>query len=203
MFKRNLDSEPTAAKVKENDVVVDHLAITIVRHTVDVHNVNVQWFATRLEQSLSDTPLGTNPNFYIDGLALSHGLLLFRKDSVRRGIIVIEICQDDKSVPSYHEMKPSGMSVEIKFKVYNTSPHLEVDLLSHILLLRNDILRRNKILLMKVILLKVVDIDFQNTVIPYCHRAPLKRKTKHIMALDAISITHAFTYFRTYILYRP
>ena len=36
---------------------------------------------------------------------------------------------------------------------------------------------------MKVILMKVVDIDFQNTVIPYFHRMPLKRKTKH-MALD-------------------
>jgi hypothetical protein len=38
---------------------------------------------------------------------------------------------------------------------------------------------------MKVILMKVVDIDFQNTVIPYFHRMPLKRKTKH-MALDGI-----------------
>jgi hypothetical protein len=35
----------------------------------------------------------------------------------------------------------------------------------------------------RVILMKVVDIDFQNTVIPYFRRAPPKRKTKH-MALD-------------------
>jgi hypothetical protein len=40
---------------------------------------------------------------------------------------------------------------------------------------------------MKVILMKVVDIDFQNTVIPYFHRMPLKRKTKH-MALDGKGI---------------
>jgi hypothetical protein len=40
---------------------------------------------------------------------------------------------------------------------------------------------------MKVILLKVVDVDFQNTVIPYFYRTPLKRKTKHKhMALDGI-----------------
>jgi hypothetical protein len=34
-------------------------------------------------------------------------------------------------------------------------------------------------------LMKVVDIDFQNTVIPYFHRMPLKRKTEH-MALDSV-----------------
>ena len=60
------------------------------------------------------------------------------------GIIVKEIYQDDKSVPGYHEMKPSRMSVEIKFTAYNTPPHFEVDLLSYILLLPNDIRRRNK-----------------------------------------------------------
>jgi hypothetical protein len=148
MFKRKLECEPNLVKLKEYDVVVDHFAciltITLARHIVDVNNVNVQWSATQLEHSLSDTPLGKNPNFYIDGLALSHGLLMFRKDLVKRGIIVIEIYQDDKCVPRYHEMKPSRMSVETKFTAYNTPPHVEVDLLSHILSLRNDILRRNK-----------------------------------------------------------
>jgi hypothetical protein len=38
---------------------------------------------------------------------------------------------------------------------------------------------------MVVVLMKVVDVDFQNTVIPYFHRPPLKRKTKH-MALDGM-----------------
>jgi hypothetical protein len=42
---------------------------------------------------------------------------------------------------------------------------------------------------MKVILMKVVDIDFQNTVIPYFHRMPLKRKTKH-MALDGSRVVY-------------
>ena len=36
---------------------------------------------------------------------------------------------------------------------------------------------------MKVILVKVVDVDFQKTLIPYFHRTPLRKKTKH-MALD-------------------
>ena len=77
MFKRKLESEPIAAKLKEYEVVMDYcaciLAIVVARHIVDVHNVNVQWSASQLERSLNDTTLGCNPNFYIDGLALSHG----------------------------------------------------------------------------------------------------------------------------------
>jgi hypothetical protein len=148
MFKRKRYSEPTAAKLKDYDVVVDHcacmVAITIVRHMVEVHNVNVQWSAAQLERSLNDTPLGKNPDYYINGLALSHGLLMFRKDLFRRGISVIEIYQDDKGVPCYYDMKASRMSVEIKFTAYHTPSHVEVDLLSDISALRNDILRRNK-----------------------------------------------------------
>lgn len=89
MFKRKLDYEPTAAISKQYDVVVDYCAcIAISRHMVDVSNVNVQWAASQLEQSRNSTTLGNNPDFHIDGLALSHGFLLFRKGLVRRGINV-------------------------------------------------------------------------------------------------------------------
>lgn len=115
-----------------------HGGVTIVRHMVDVHNVNVQWSALQLEQYLNDTPLGQNPNFYIDGLALSHGFLLFKKDLARRGINVIEIFQEEKFVPCYHNMKWCRMSIEIKFTAYHTPHPLELDLL------RNEILRKNK-----------------------------------------------------------
>jgi hypothetical protein len=144
MFKRKHDSEPTVAKMKEYEVVVVYcanmVAIAIVRHMVEVNNVNVQWSACQLEQSLNDSSLGKNPDFYCDGLALSHEFLMFRKDLVRHGLSVIEIFQEDKCVPSFHDMKFSRMSIEIKFNSYRV-PHLvEVDLLSSIVLLRNDIL---------------------------------------------------------------
>jgi hypothetical protein len=148
MFKRKHDSEPTVAKMKEYEVVVDYcanmVAIAIVRHMVDVNNVNVQWSACQLEQSLNESTLGKNPDFYCDGLALSHGFLMFRKDLVRHGLSVIEIFQEDKCVPCFHDMKFSRMSIEIKFNSYRVPDLVEVDLLSSIVLLRNDILRRNK-----------------------------------------------------------
>lgn len=148
MFKRKFDTEPIAAKLKEYEVVVDYcacmVAITIGRHMVDMNNTNVQWSASQLEQSLNDTRLGNNPDFYIDGLALSHGFLLFRKDLARRGITMIEIFQDDKCVHSYYDMKASRMSIEVKFTAYHTPHPVEADLLSFIVLLRNDVLKRNK-----------------------------------------------------------
>ena len=148
MFKRKLESEPIAAKLKGYEVVVDYcacmLAIVVARHIVDVHNVNVQWSASQLERSLNDTTLGCNPNFSIDGLALSHGFLMFRKDLIRRGLSVIDIFQEEKCVPSYHDLKFSRMSIEIKFNAYHVPHLIEADLLSYILLLRNDILKKNK-----------------------------------------------------------
>jgi hypothetical protein len=148
MFKRKLESEPIAAKLKGYEVVVDYcacmLAIVVARHIVDVHNVNVQWSASQLDRSLNDTTLGCNPNFYIDGLALSHGFLMFGKNLVRRGLSVIDIIQEEKCVPSYHDLKFSRMSIEIKFNAYHVPYLIEAELLSYILLLRNDILKKNK-----------------------------------------------------------
>lgn len=75
---------------------------------------------------------------------LMNSPIMFRRDLVRRGIKVIEIFQEEKCVPCYHDMKFSRMSLEIKFTAYH-EPHLaEVDLLRDILLLRDDILKRNK-----------------------------------------------------------
>jgi hypothetical protein len=97
-----------------------------------------------LKESLNDTALGRDPNFYIDGIALSHGFLMFRKDLAKRGITVIEIFQDDKCVPYYYDMKASQMSIEVKFTAYHTPHSVEADLSSDTVLLRNDILKRNK-----------------------------------------------------------
>jgi hypothetical protein len=148
MFKRKLDSEPVAANLKKYDLVVDYcactLAICIIRHLVDANNVHIQWSAGQLKESLNGTALGRDPNFYIDALALSHGLLMFRKDITRRGITAIEMFRDDQCVPPYHQMKASRMSIEVKFTGYHTPHALEADLLSYIVLLRNDILKRNK-----------------------------------------------------------
>jgi hypothetical protein len=148
MFKRKLDSEPAAESLKKYELVVDYcacmVAIVIARQKVDVSNANLQWSASQLEQSLNSTTLGNNPDYYINGLALSHGFLMFRKDLVRRGINVVEIFQEEKCIPCYHDKKFSRMSLEIKFTAYH-EPHLaEVDLLRYILQLRNDILKRNR-----------------------------------------------------------
>jgi hypothetical protein len=98
------------------------VAASIVKHLVVANNVCIQWSADQLKESLHDTALRRDPKFYIDGIALSHGFLMFRKDLAKRGITVIKIFQDDKCVPSYYDMKASRMSIEVKFTAYHT-PH--------------------------------------------------------------------------------
>jgi hypothetical protein len=67
------------------------VAASIVRYLVVANNVHIQWSADQLKESLNDTALRRDPNFYIDVIALSHGFLMFRKDLAKRGITVIEI----------------------------------------------------------------------------------------------------------------
>jgi hypothetical protein len=120
------------------------VAASIVKHLVVANNVYILWSADQLKESLHDTALRRDPNFYIDGIAHSHWFLMFRKDLAKRGITVIKIFQDDKCVPSYYDMKASRMSIEVKFTAYHTPHSVEADLLSDTVLLRNDILKRNK-----------------------------------------------------------
>jgi hypothetical protein len=137
MFKRKLDSDPVTAHLKDYNLVVDYcacmVAASIVRHLVVANNVHIQWSADQLKESLNDTALRRDPNFYIDGIALSHGFLMFRKDLAKRGITVIEIFQDDKCVPSYYDMKASRMSIEVKFTAYHTPHSVEADSVKELL----------------------------------------------------------------------
>jgi hypothetical protein len=71
-------------------------------------------------------------------------LLIVSQDLTRRGITIIEIFQYDKCVPSYYDLKASRMNIEVKFTAYHWPHPVEGDLLSFVVLLRNDILKRNK-----------------------------------------------------------
>lgn len=148
MFKRKLDAEPVVHNLKDYDVVIDYcacmVAIILATHVVDASNVNVQWSASQLALILNNSPRGTNTNYYINVAALSHGFLLFRKDLKRKGLSLIEIYQEEKLVPCYYGLKYSRMSLEIKFSAYFTPHVVENDLLSCILLQRNEILKKNK-----------------------------------------------------------
>ena len=85
-----------------------------------------------------------SPNFYIDPVALMHGFLLFRRELTRRGIFVIDVYREDKAVPIFHHLKHSRTSLDVKFSSYFTPSISEEDLLSTIISLRNELLKRNK-----------------------------------------------------------
>ena len=93
---------------------------------------------------LNNSPRGKSTDYYINVTALSHGFLLFRKDLRRNGLSLIEIYREEKLVPCYYGLKYSRKSLEIKFSAYFTPKVVEKDLLSCILLLRHEILGKNK-----------------------------------------------------------
>ena len=70
--------------------------------------------------------------------------LLFRRDLTRRGIFVIDVYREDKAVPIFHHLMHSRTSLDIKFFSYFTPSISEEDLLSTIISVRNELLKRNK-----------------------------------------------------------
>ena len=149
MFQRKNISALKRPPLKDYDIIIDYSAcmvsISLTTHLVDVLNVSNQWSARQLSEHLnSRSHLSSCSNFFINSVALMHGFILFRRELTRRGILIIKMYQEEKAVPSYHHLKQSRMSIEIKFSSYFT-PHLsEADLLNDIILLRNDLLKRNK-----------------------------------------------------------
>ena len=149
MFQRKKISELNTPPLKDCDIIIDYCAcmvsISLTTHMVDAEIVSNQWSARQLSGHLnSRSHVSSSSNFFINYVALMHGFILFRRELTRRGILVIEIYQEEKALPTYYHLKQSRMSIDVKFSSYFT-PHLsEADLLHDIVSLRNDLLKRNK-----------------------------------------------------------
>ena len=121
------------------------VSIALATHKVDANNVNTQWSAGQLSAFLNTQSLfSTNPNFYINSVALMRGFLLFRRDLTRRGMFVIEMFQEDRQVPAFHCFKHSRTSLDVKFLSYFTPSISEEEFLSSIVPIRNDLQKRNE-----------------------------------------------------------
>ena len=149
MFQRKIVLGTKIAPLQKYDIIVDYCAcmvsIALATHKVDANNVNIQWSAGQLSVALNMlSAFSASPNFYIDPVALMHGFLLFRRELTRRGIFVIDVYREDKAVPIFHHLKHSRTSLDVKFSSYFTPSISEEDLLSTIISLRNELLKRNK-----------------------------------------------------------
>lgn len=101
-----------------------------------------QWSAVTLSSKLNSLPYTDSANFYVNSIALSHGLLIFQKALKNFGMDTVQIFQDEKSVPEYNDQPFSRMSIEFRCSAFTTPMVDAKDLLIRILSVRNLILKR-------------------------------------------------------------
>jgi hypothetical protein len=131
--------------LKDCDAAIDFaafmLAMVIVRHVVNVENVNQQWSAEKLAENNNEMVYSDHPNFNIDSRALKQGMALFAAEMRRRGVEVITMYQEGTS--EFFSLTGRSRSFEIKFSTYSTPPeYTESQLLHEFRSVRDMILKR-------------------------------------------------------------
>ena len=133
------------AKIKVLLPVVDYCAfmvsIALRRLNVDANSVGFHWCSQDLSAKLALLPFTESGNFFINWLALSHGLILFQVAIKALGFEIERSRHEHKFVPPYLSLEQSKLSIEVRCLSY-TSPITDKDeLLSTILNTRNALLK--------------------------------------------------------------
>lgn len=85
------------SKIKPLTAFIDYccfnLSIVIARLQINVGNVNEQWSTVTLISKLNSLPYTDSANFYVNSIALSHGLLIFQKTLKYFGLDTVQIFQ--------------------------------------------------------------------------------------------------------------
>lgn len=126
--------------MKPYDVHVDYctfmVAIVMSRIIIDDDDIGRQWCAEELSEKLNIMPWSDSADFYVDSIALKHGLCIFKKLIQNRGVNTIEVFKEDRGLSTYYNLRKSRRSVELKF--ITCRPINEVSTSNNIL---NDIIR--------------------------------------------------------------
>ena len=134
------------SKIKPLTAFIDYccfnLSIVIARLQINVGNVNEQWSTVTLISKLNSLPYTDSANFYVNSIALSHGLLIFQKTLKYFGLDTVQIFQEEKSVPEYDDQPFSRMSIEFRCSAFTTPMVDAKDLLTRILSVHNLILKK-------------------------------------------------------------
>ena len=111
-------------------------AIVMSRIIKDDDDIGRQWRAEELSEKLNIMPWSDSADFYVDSIALKHGLCIFKKLIQNRGVNTIEVFKEDRGLSTYYNLRESRRSIELKF--ITCRPINEVSTSNNIL---NDIIR--------------------------------------------------------------
>ena len=136
-------------KVKEYELIIDYcafmVAIVLARHEVTLENVNVQWSAEKLSESLNKLQYSETPNLRVHSLALKHGIQIFTRCLSKRGHRTVLMLQKEKARFEYFTLKASLKSTEVIFASLNNPAVIEShdSVMERVLLIRNDLMSKS------------------------------------------------------------
>ena len=85
------------------------VSIVLVRHIVAPKNCSFQWSAKALAIELNKESVSKNLNFFIEAVALHHGLFVFNKALVIFGICMVQMYSKKESLLDEFLNLPSRM----------------------------------------------------------------------------------------------
>lgn len=124
------------------------VANVLVRYDPNDTRSDVQWTASELAEKMNK--LRPTPDqiadFYVDPIALSHGLSLFQKQLNKLGLQAMIVSTMSKSIPDFFDLTGAQRTIEIVFSNYqNYCPENEQlkDLVGRMVIIRNSLLSKN------------------------------------------------------------
>ena len=97
------------------------VAIVLVRLVINEEDVGHQYTAEELSNIVNILPHSKSANFYVNSVALKHGLSLFKREISKRGINVIEVYKEERGLTKYFNFEANRRSIELKFESYKHS----------------------------------------------------------------------------------
>lgn len=134
-------------ELKEVDLPTDYcafmVAIVLIRLVIGKEDIGIQFTAEELTSIVNILPHSRSANFYVNSVALKHGLSLFKREISKRGMNTIEIYKEERGVTKYFNFEANRRSIELKFEAYrhSTGGATPSEILNEIARCRDEILK--------------------------------------------------------------
>lgn len=132
----------------EHELCAFALSIALVCHIVTHENSRTQFSADELATELNYLAFGQRADFYVNALALQHGICRFKHAIQKMNLVTITKMNPSNGIPiipKYYSLEPILAGYDITFSTITSGiASNEVDALEAILNMRNNILRMSK-----------------------------------------------------------
>jgi MinD-like ATPase involved in chromosome partitioning or flagellar assembly len=122
------------------------VAIVLVRLVINKEDIGVQFKAEEIAKIVNALPHSRSANFFVNPVALKHGMNLFKREISKRGINTIEVYKEERGVTKFFNLESNRRSIELKFASFRhtTGGATQIEIIHDIAKCRDEILKAYK-----------------------------------------------------------